>query len=146
MSNSPENCINLSQIKEALDTSQTAQTQENQVTPQDVPENNGSRQIESDDLSKIWEDLTTQPPAIMPVDFEMPELVEFEPEIKEFVPGMHLVGDYPDDAETLKPGPVLAPEDLNGEGVTPAPKTTESVRDTTKAEFDDIFADLENEF
>jgi len=142
MSNSPENCTNLSQIKEATETSQT---QENQVTPQDV-QNNGSRQIKSDDLSEIWEDLTTEPPAIMPVDFEMPELVEFEPEIKEFVPGMHLVGDYPDDAETLKPGPVLAPEDLNGEGVTPAPKTTESVRDTTKADLDDIFADLEKEF
>ena len=146
MSNSPENCTNLSQIKEALETSQTPQAQENQVTPQDVPENNGSRQIESDDLSKIWEDLTTQPPAIKPVDFEMPEIVEFEPEIKEFVPGMHLVGNYPDEAETLPPGQVLAPEYLNGEGVTPAPKTTEAVRDTTKAEFDDIFADLENEF
>ena len=142
MSNSPDNCINLSQIKEATETSQT---QENQVTPQDV-QNNGSRQIKSDDLSEIWEDLTTEPPAIMPVDFEMPEIVEFEPEIKEFVPGMHLVGNYPDEAETLPPGQVLAPEYLNGEGVTPAPKTTEAVRDTTKADLDDIFADLEKEF
>lgn len=146
MSNSSENCMNLNQIKEATETSITPQTHENQVTPQDVSKNNRSRQIKSDDLSKIWEDLTTQPPALMPVDFEMPEVEEFVPEIREFVPGMHLVGNYPDDAETLKPGPVLAPGDLNGEGVTPAPKTTEAVRDTTKAEFDDIFADLEKEF
>lgn len=148
MSNSPENCINLSQIKEALETSQTqentptqenTQTQEAQVTPQDVQNtfearlNEATRSNDPDTLKDFWEEFTTIPVSHAPE-------VNFTDSYQQFTPELNAFGEYPDDADTVVPGPIQAPLELNGNGVTPIAK-----RDTTPADLDNLF-DLDIEF
>lgn len=121
------------------------QTRENQVTPQDVIktfEDRLNEALESEEtnvLDDFWAEFSTQPPSVQPVVFEQPELIQF-------IPQMFAVGEYPDEADTVVPGPVLPPQDLNGEGVTPVanPIKTES-RNQTPDNLDTLFDNLDSE-